>query len=266
MAPSNTNDNQSIGAAANQAAISGIYNDLFSVAAEVSAGSGSILDEAGRSKADKNALIAKLGACFESGIDDVTFDHWPKTDTLYFKSGCPDEAGRVRSGILKLTFSNYFRYAGSTVTIVPDGYAVNGVSVTGTTVITNLSTNDIYKYSLKVTGGSIKPDTVTIGYASNFTFKQTAGTGTTGEAGIKDDVYSISGSDTLTFPGSIVAVTNISDSAALIRKFDCPYIGQGKAVLTIKSVAASIDYGNGVCDDSALISIGDKVKFVGLPK
>src|SRR3954463_15370483 len=74
VAPSNNNDNQSIGAAANQAAVSGIYNDLFSVTAEVSAGSGSILDEAGRTAA-KNELLAKLGGCFESGIDDVTFDH-----------------------------------------------------------------------------------------------------------------------------------------------------------------------------------------------
>jgi hypothetical protein len=66
--------------------------------------------------------------------------------------------------------------------------------------------------------------------------------------------------------GTEVAITNIGDSSALIRKFDCPYIGKGKATITLKSISASIDYGNGVCDDSALVSIGDKVKFIGLPK
>lgn len=265
VAPSNNNDNQSIGAAFNQAAASGIYNDLFSVAAEISASSGSILDEAGRS-AGTDKPVAKLGGCYQSGIDDVTFDHWPKRDTIYFGAGCPDEAGRSRSGTLIMTFSGYFRYAGSTVTIEPVGYAVNGVSVTGKTIITNLSNNDVYKYSVKVQGGSIKPDTVVIGYASNFTFTQTAGAGTTGAEGLKDDVYAVTGSDTVTYPGNIVAITNIADSSALIRKFDCPYIGKGKATLTLKSVSASIDYGNGVCDDSALISIGDKVKYIGLPK
>lgn len=44
--PSNTNDNLSIGAAADQASVSGIYDDLFSIAAEISESEG--LSETGR--------------------------------------------------------------------------------------------------------------------------------------------------------------------------------------------------------------------------
>jgi hypothetical protein len=130
-------------------------------------------------------------------------------------------------------------------------------------VITNVGTNDAYKYTTQVKNGVIRLDTVAMTYGSNITITQTAGAGTTD---VSDDIYTFSGSDTLTYPGGNVAITTVSDSSALERKFDCAWIGKGKAVLTLNSVKATIDYGNGVCDDSARISIGDKVKSIGLPK
>lgn len=264
VAPSNNNDNQSIGAAANEAAVSGIYSDLFNVAVEISASMG--LSETGRIAVQRN-LTDRLGNCYTPDVDDVTIDRWPKVVTVDFGSGCPDASGRSRAGILKLTYTGYLKYPGATVTIEPVTYAVNGISIKGKKVITNMSSNELYKYGVKVTGGIIKLDTVSIGYSSNFTVIQTAGANTSeGVDDLMDDVYAFSGSDTLTYPGSLVAITNIGDSTALIRKMDCPYIGQGKAMLTLKSAAATINYGNGVCDDSAMISIGDKVKTIGLPK
>ncbi|SEW06817.1 hypothetical protein SAMN05428988_1742 [Chitinophaga sp. YR573] len=259
-APSNANDNLSIAAAADQASVSGIYDDLFSIAAEISESEG--LSETGR-KSGKVDLTDKLGQCYTAETDDVTLDHWPKTVTVSFGTGCADASGRTRAGVVKFIFTGYFRYPGATITVQPVTYTVNGVSVSGTKVITNVGTNDAYKYTTQVKNGSIKLDTVVITYGSNITITQTAGAGTTDVA---DDIYTFSGSDTLTYPSGNVAITAVSDSSALERKFDCAWIGKGKAVLTLKSVQATIDYGNGVCDDSATISIGDKVKTIGLPK
>jgi hypothetical protein len=261
VAPSNNTDNQSLGAAADQASVSGIYDDLFNVAAEISISEG--LSETGR-KAVKSNLTDKLGQCFSAETDDVTIDHWPKTVTVDFGTGCADASGRTRSGIIKLTYTGYFRYPGATVTVTPVTYKVNGIYVGGSKLITNLSTNDVYKYSSQVIGGVLKLDTVVISYGSKITFTQAAGAGTTDN--VSDDIYKISGSDTLTYPGGLVAITTVSDSSALERKFDCAWIGKGKAVVSVKSITATIDYGNGVCDDSATISIGDKVKSIGLPK
>lgn len=260
VAPSNGNDNQSLGAAASEAMVSGLYNDLFTVAMEVTAEQG--YTEAGRTTA-ANKPSGKLGGCYIFEVDDYTKDRWPKVVTYTFAPGCADAAGRSRSGVLKLTYSGYLHYPGTTITIEPVGYTVNGVSITGTKVISNLSTNEVYKYNARVTGATIKLDTITMTYGSNFTFTQTAGLNSL--ANVYDDVYSVVGSDTVSFNGN-VAITTISDSSALIRKLDCPYIGQGKATLTLKSVSATIDYGNGVCDDSALVTIKDKVKTVKLPK
>ncbi|WP_090100708.1 hypothetical protein [Chitinophaga sp. CF118] len=262
-APSNANDNLSISAAGNEATVSSVYNDLFSVVAEVSINMG--LSETGRIA--KNNQSGKLGYCYTPTADDMTIDHWPKVLTVDFGTGCPDVSGRSRAGILKLTYTGYFRYPGATVTVEPITYTVNGVKLTGTDLITNLSTNDVYKYSAEVKGGTIQIDTITISYGSKFTITQTAGAGTTeGDDATSDDVYTFTGSDALTYPDGNIATATISDSAALVRKFDCPYIGKGKVALTFKSVITTIDYGNGVCDDSVLVSIGDKVKNVALPK
>ena len=261
VAPSNSNDNQSLGAAANEAVVSGLYNDLFTVAMEITTDQG--FNETGGRMAAGHTPGSKLGGCYTPEIDDITKDRFPKVVTITFDPGCADAAGRSRSGVLKLTYSDYLRYPGATVTIEPVGYTVNGISITGTKVISNLSTNDVYKYNARVSGAVLKLDTINILYGSNFTFTQTEGLNS--PKNVYDDVYSVVGSDTVTYNGNI-AITNISDSSALIRKLDCPYIGKGKAVVTLKSVVAMIDYGNGACDDSALVSIGDKVKTVKLPK
>jgi hypothetical protein len=259
-APSNANDNQSIAAASDQASVSGIYDDLFSIAAEVTESTG--YSETGR-KANNQSLTSKLGQCVTTEVDDVTADQWPKTITVNFGTGCADESGRTRAGILKLVLTGYFRYPGATITVQPVTYTVNGISIGGTKVITNVSTNELYKYTTQVKGGIITLDTVALKYSSYITVIQTSGAGTTD---VSNDIYTFSGADTLTYPGGNVAITTVSDSSALERKFDCAWIGKGKAVLTLKSVQATIDYGNGVCDDSATISIGDKIKKVGLPK
>jgi hypothetical protein len=261
VAPSNSNDNQSLGAAANEAVVSGLYNDLFTVAMEITTDQG--YNEAGARTAAGHTPGSKLGGCYKPEIDDITKDRFPKVVTITFDPGCPDAGGRSRSGVLKMTYSDYLRYPGATVTIEPVGYTVNGISITGTKVISNLSTNDVYKYNARVSGAVLKLDTINILYGSNFTFTQTEGLNS--PKNVYDDVYSVVGSDTVTYNGNI-AITTISDSSALIRKLDCPYIGKGKAVVTLKSVVATVDYGNGACDDSALVSIGDKVKTVKLPK
>lgn len=259
VAPTNNNDNQSLGAAANQAIVSGLYNDLFTVAMEITAEQG-YNEVAGRKGQNPGG---KLGGCYVYDVDDVTENKFPKVVTYTFKSGCADAAGRSRSGVLKLTYSDFLHYPGATLKVEPVDYTVNGISITGTKLITNQSTNTAYKYNTVVSGAIIKLDTVSIAYGSNFTFTQIAGNET--EGNVYDDAYSVVGSDTLNFAGN-VAITSISDSSALVRKLDCPYISKGKAVITLKSVSALIDYGNGVCDDSAMVTIRDKVKTVKLPK
>lgn len=257
----NKGDNETITAAADQAIVSGIYDDLFGIALEV--GADASLNETGR-KAHKAELAAKLGSCFSYDIDDVMEDQWPKTLLIKFGAGCADNTGRVRAGNIQVIYSGYFYYPGSVIVIKPLTYTVNGVTVTGTKTITNMSTGSVYKYGSVVTNGVVKLDTVMVGFNSNTVITQTSGTATLGD--VTDDIFSITGTDSLVYPGGIGASITVNEADALERKLECPWISKGKALVTVKGVTATVNYGNGICDDSASIDLGDKVKSIVLPK
>lgn len=256
----NQADNLTINAAADQAIVSGIYDDLFGIALEVGAKAG--MNQAGR-KANID-LTAKLGSCALAEIDDVSAGQWPKVMLIKFGAQCADATGRVRAGNIQVTYSNFFYYPNATITIKPLSYTVNGIAVQGTKVITNLSSNSEYKYSAVVTDGVLKLDTVTISYKSNATIKQTDGLATLGD--VTDDVFSIFGTDSLIYPNGTTAAITVGEADALERKIECPWFSKGKALVTVGNISANVNYGNGVCDDSATIDLGDKVKSIQLPK
>ncbi len=258
----NKGDNATITAAADQAVVSGIYDDLFGIALEIGADAG--YNETGR-KAALDKLSAKLGiGCFNYDIDDVMNDQWPKTILLRFGAGCADNTGRVRAGNIQMIFSGYFFYPGSVITIKPLTYTVNGVKVTGTKTITNVSTGSLYKYTSVVTDGTVTLDSIMVSFISNTTLTQTSGTATLGD--VTDDIFKITGTDSLVYPGGIGASIVVNEADALERQVECPWIGKGKALVTVNGVSATINYGNGICDDSATIDLGDKIKAIKLPK
>jgi len=262
-AKSDTNkaDNLAINAAANQAVVSGIYDDLFGVALEVGAGAG--MNQPNGRISDKN-ISAKLGSCVKQELDDVSADQWPKTMLIKFEGGCADETGRVRAGNIQVTYSNYFYYPNATITIKPLTYTVNGIAVTGTKIITNVSNNNVYKYTSVINDGVLKLDSITVMYKSNSTLTMTGGQATLPV--VTDDVFSIYGTDSLYYSNGTIAAITVGEADALERRLSCPWFGKGKALVTVGGITANINYGNGICDDSATIDLGDKVKSIILPK
>lgn len=256
------NDNKVLAAAAYEAQVSTLYDDLFDVALQ--AGQSENLNTDAR-QAPHDEENTKLGNCFTPSLDDVTPGVWPKVLTLDFGTaaqGCTGTDGRVRKGKMTLTISNYILKPGSTVTITLNNYSVNGIKLEGTKVITNQSSANGFKYSTTVTGGKITLDTLAFGYSCQKTITQTEGAAT--PFNTDDDFYSGTGTATLTYPGGLTVNYTVKDP--LIKALACPWIGKGKADVTFDQLSASIDYGAGICDDSATISIGDKVKGVILPK
>ena len=255
----NENDNKALAAASYEAQASTLYDDLFDVA--LAAGDEQGFNSSGR-KATGTPGQFKLGQCYEFNVDDVTIDKWPKTLTLNFGTGCTGTDGRVRAGKVIMTISNYIMKPGTTITITLDGYSVNLVQLKGTKVITNQSSGTTFKYSTKVTGGVIKLDTLTFGYSCEKVITQVEGSNTPFVT--EDDSYSGTGTASLTYPGGTIVTYTTKEP--LIKALKCAWIGKGKADVTFDQVTATIDYGAGICDDSATVSIGDKVKGVILPR
>ncbi|SEK56758.1 hypothetical protein SAMN04488505_101449 [Chitinophaga rupis] len=255
----NANDNKALAAASYEAQASTLYDDLFDVTLSVGDDQG--LNTSGR-KATGTPGQFKLGACYKFNIDDVTIDKWPKTLTLDFGTGCTGTDGRVRAGKVIITISNYIMKPGTIINITLDGYSVNQVQLKGTKVITNQSSGTTFKYSTKVTDGIIKLDTLTFGYSCEKVITQVEGGNTPFVT--EDDSYSGTGTASLTYPGGTIVTYTTKEP--LIKALKCAWIGKGKADVTFDQVTATIDYGAGICDDSATVSIGDKVKGVILPR
>lgn len=255
----NENDNKALAAASYEAQASTLYDDLFDVA--LAAGDEQGFNSSGR-KATGTPGQFKLGQCYEFSVDDVTIDKWPKILTLNFGTGCTGTDGRVRAGKVIMTISNYIMKPGTTITITLQGYSVNLVQLQGTKVITNQSSGTTFKYSTKVTGGIIKLDTLTFGYSCEKVITQVEGSNTPFVT--EDDSYSGTGTASLTYPGGTIVTYTTKEP--LIKALKCAWIGKGKADVTFDQVTATIDYGAGICDDSATINIGDKVKGIILPR
>ncbi len=75
--------------------------------------------------------------------------------TVDFGTGCTDAAGNVRTGKLVFTYSGWRFQPGSTVVATTDNYSVNGIKLTGTRTLTNVSgsTSAAPKFNAVLTNG-----------------------------------------------------------------------------------------------------------------
>lgn len=256
-APSNERDNKAIAAAGHEASASALYDDLFEVALQI-----------GQSENVNNGRVsgegvsyARLGNCFQPTISPAEPFKWPKTIVLDFKAGCADQGGRIRTGKVNIVLSDFFLKKGASATITLENYTVNGISIKGTKTITNQSEGNGLKYSTTVEGGIIKLDTVSLGYTAARTVTQTEGMNT--PLDVLDDAYSITGTTTLKYPGGATVVTTTN---AVIKRVDCAWPSKGIATIQFDAVQAKLDYGTGICDDLATITLDGKSKEVKLPR
>jgi len=236
-------DNITIAAASHEGVSDALYNDLFETA------SGVIAEEG------LEARTSESGVCVPSIlIDNVAPNVWPKSVKIDFGTACADSHGRVRSGILWVKLSKPLTQQNATIVIRLDNYKVNNIKLEGIDSITNLSgTDGKLKYSTIITGGKVTRDTISWNYSCDKTI-------TREEAG----VYSVEGTATLTYPnGNVAKVTTV---APLIKSLSCAWIEKGQAKIELNNHTGIIDYGNGVCDSLASITVGDKHKEIKLPR
>lgn len=191
--------------------------------------------------------------------DHLTF---PKTVILDFETGCTDPNGPARKGIIKIVVSKLFFETGATATITFENYSVNGIKVEGTQKLTNLSGTTGRGYNYTVTGGKLTfPNGAVYLYEGTRTLTQTEGANTIFDIG--DDTYQLTGNATLKDSAS-TATAKIDQP--LVRKISCAYVSKGILSVAVNGHTAKIDYGNGDCDNKAMLTLGDKSKEITLSK
>ncbi|MGF2412091.1 hypothetical protein [Ferruginibacter sp.] len=184
-------------------------------------------------------------------IITVTGNFPAKNIKLDFGTGCTNN-GIFRKGIMNIVLTDSIRNSGSVATITFDNYYVNTFKKEGTITWTNTSTPNVRSWNRQVANGKI---TAADGkywlHTSNMDITQTAGVNT--PLNITDDVFSLSGTKTVTNAAGKSRTS--TTQTPLQKKTSCSNIDQGILKVQGPNHYALIDFGDGTCNNLATISI-----------
>ncbi len=206
----------------------------------------------------------KIGCAIYS-FDDAVPGEYPKTMTMDFGTGCTGVDGIVRSGKIAYLFSGPIVSPGTTVSVLFTNFVVNGYGVQGQYNITNNSSDLVgISFNTQVINGIITyPNQTNYHYSHNKTFIQTAGMTTTFD--ITDDVYSISGTSAFSNAEGNSLVFTADPLAPLQKAVMCAHISKGVVKWVYnQSISGSIDFGDGTCDNSAVLYVGNQHTLITL--
>lgn len=176
---------------------------------------------------------------------------FPKRIVIDFGTACTYN-GNIRSGKINIVLSDSVRRPGSTAVMTFDNYIINGYKLEGTHTWTNTSVAPGRSWTHRVENGKVT--VVATGrywtHSGLRTVVQTAGVSTYNRL---DDVFSITGNHTVTNSANISR--DIAVLEALQKKTACANIDKGKLKVQGPNHYATIDFGDGTCDNLALLSI-----------
>ena len=222
--------------------------------------------EAARPTACPNVTISQLGAP----------NAFPVKVIMDFGTGCTGRDLRTRSGKIIVTYTNRLMIPGSKATTTFENYKVDSIQIQGTHVITNQSDNITgncitHKWKVIIEKGKLtKPSGNYIEWSGTRTIAQQAGMCTPFVP--LDDVYEIKGgANGKVKRDNYLVAWNSEITEPLIKKFSCRWLVKGiirnaRLNLTTNSPwVAAINYGNGDCDNKALVMINGASFIITLP-
>ena len=245
-----TNDNQTEAAelsVANNIAES-LYDDVFN----------NVLLEG-----QANNVAGRGNSCATVTLNNSDPDTYPKIMTIDFGTGCTSIDGLTRKGKIIATLSGPIRTAGTSITISFENYSVNDYKLEGQFSITNNSGNNGLSFTTQTINGKLTYPGGSIFYThtGNHTLAQTAGVGT---PSFLDDSFSLTGTGTTTSSLGNSLTTNIT--TPLVKKATCSNVVSGVEQFTYNNISGTLDFGDGSCDNLALLSIGTWQQTITLPR
>jgi hypothetical protein len=192
-------------------------------------------------------------------------DRFPVQIVIDFGTGCTGRDGRTRKGKIITVYTKRLVVPGAKATTTFDGYYVNDIKVEGTHIIENLSTSDRRIFHVQVIDAKLsKPNGNYTEWSSDKTIEQTDGLGT--PFWPFDDVFSITGqaNGTVHRGNDFMQWAHII-SKPLVKKFGCHWIVKGEVTIEKgTNPVAYLDFGNGVCDNKATVTINGVVHEITL--
>ena len=160
-------------------------------------------------------------------------------------------------------FTGPIRRPGSVLTVTFRNFFVNRIHIEGTKIIKNLSEteNGVHAYSTAVVNGKVTwPNGRGFSYEGAKIVTQVSGMET---RTIRDDVYSIEGRNKTVYANGVTV--NKNTETPLIKPVACPWIVKGVLKIKINDRVLYIDFGNGDCDNKAILKWAAGEKEITLP-
>lgn len=202
-----------------------------------------------------------LSGCALVTVDTTVTPHKIAID--FGNANCLCKDGRYRRGKVIITYMGKYRISGYTHTIRFDGYYVNDNLVLGEKIVKNMgiNSNGNTYFDITVNGEIILNKT---GDTVSHTAARTR-TWINGESTlqINDDAYNITGTSTHVKAKGKIFTEQIT--TPLLVALNCNWIKEGVIQITPQGgTARTLDYGNGICDDKATLTVNGKTKTIQL--
>ncbi|MCX8020768.1 MAG: hypothetical protein N2747_09775 [Chitinophagaceae bacterium] len=222
--------------------------------------------------------LTPVPRCFAVTLSNPNNTPFPVVVTIDFgTAGCIGPDGRVRRGKIIIEYTNRMTIPGAVATTTFQNYYVDDKKVEGKHKVTNISTPQSpptvvsRDFKVEVIDGKItKPNGDYTEWNSMKTVKQIEGLGTPDLS--LDDVFRIEGSaEGRVKRGNLLVRWESQVTEPLIRRFTCRWIVKGvikarRVNLPANSVwVAVLDYGNGLCDNKAILTVNGITRQITLP-
>lgn len=237
--------------ARNESTVESYFNELNDITDQVAkTGTAS-----GFRLAEDNATLLSSCATITFDTSSIVSASNPDTMIVDFGTGCIGGDGRTRAGKIIVSSTGRYFDQGTIITIVPDGYSVNGNAISGSRVVTNTGNNSNGQptFSVDVNGTVVLANNGgTITWTASRTRTWTEGYTT--PLLFADDVISVTGSSNGTKANG-TSWTSVINSP-LVHKRSCRQIVSGNQTVTPSNrPARTIDFGDGDCDNTATVTI-----------
>jgi len=186
-------------------------------------------------------------------------------------AGCTGNDGHLRSGKIITEYTARLIYPGAIATTSFDGFYIDSVHVEGTHKITNTSNGTTNRqFAIEVRDARLtRPNGDYTKWKSDKVITQFEGLIT---ADFHDDIFSVTGSaEGQVKKGNLLVGWSSSVTEPLIKRFTCRWIVKGRIrTIRINSMPTSpwvavLDFGNGTCDNQAIITINGVAHQITLP-
>ncbi len=185
------------------------------------------------------------------------------TTTIDFGNGCTGPDGKVRKGKIIIYHTLKYFEAGSVRKTTFLNYYVNDNKLEGERTVTNKGKNSSNQSYWEVVASNMKltrADGKFRTWSSSRIRTIISGEQTTERS---DDVYRIEGSASGVNGKGDAFTATITNP--LIKSTDCRWIKQGVIVFSVQDKAdRTIDFGDGNCDDQAVVTVKNKTKTITL--